>query len=60
MAQAAYKLGCFTYVGYCTWSDEEPWDLIGDEAYAMSWILREVVVELVHRQIGNHLQGNRC
>jgi len=63
MAQAAYKLGRFTYADYCTWPDEERWELIEGEAYAMSpapaRVHQEVVVELV-RQIGNHLQGDHC
>ncbi|WP_133512216.1 Uma2 family endonuclease [Candidatus Thiosymbion oneisti] len=67
MAQIAYKPSRFTYADYCTWPDEERWELIDGEAYAMSpapaRIHQEVVVELV-RQIGNFLQGglqgDRC
>lgn len=63
MAQAAYKSSRFTYADYCTWPEEERWELIDGEPYAMSpapaRIHQDVVVELA-RQIGNHLQGNPC
>ncbi len=63
MAQPASESSHFTYADYCTWPDEERWELIDGEPYAMSpapaRVHQEVVVELV-RQIGNHLQGSRC
>lgn len=63
MAQAAYQSSRFTYADYCTWPEEERWELIDGEPYAMSpapaRIHQDIVVELA-RQIGNHLQGNPC
>lgn len=63
MAQAANKPGRFNYADYCSWTEDERWELINGQAYAMSpaptRIHREVVVELA-RQIGNYLQGNPC
>ncbi|MCB2264401.1 MAG: Uma2 family endonuclease [Candidatus Thiosymbion ectosymbiont of Robbea hypermnestra] len=63
MAQAAYQSSRFTYADYCTWPEEERWELIDGEPYAMSpapaRIHQDVVVELA-RQIGNHLQENPC
>jgi len=56
MAQIAYKPSLFTYADYCTWPDEERWELIDGEAYAMSpapaRIHQEVVVALVSQIYG--------
>jgi len=63
MTQAAYKSNHFTYADYCTWPDEERWELIDGEAYAMSpapaRIHQEVVVALV-AQIHGALDGTAC
>ncbi len=63
MAQAAYKSGRFTYADYCAWPDEERWELIDGEPYAMSpapaRVHQEVVVALV-AQIYRALDGTAC
>lgn len=63
MAQAAYKSNRFTYAGYCTWPDEERWELIDGEAYAMSptptRAHQEVVVALA-AQLYSALQETAC
>jgi len=51
MAQPASESGSYTYADYCAWPDEERWELIDGEAYAMSpapaRIHQDVVVALV-------------
>jgi len=64
MIQPFHQADRFTYADYCTWPEEERWELIDGEAYAMvpapTRRHQDMVVELV-RQIANHLQGNdRC
>jgi Uma2 family endonuclease len=63
MGQPAVKVGRFTYGDYCTWPDEERWELIDGVAYAMSPAPprghQEVVVELV-TQIRVFLRGKPC
>jgi Uma2 family endonuclease len=52
----------FTYADYSQWPNEERWELIDGEAYAMSAPQRlhqDIVFEL-GRQIGNYLQGKPC
>lgn len=53
----------FTYGDYCHWPDEERWELIDGEAFAIApaptRIHQEFVVELV-RQIANGLQNHPC
>jgi Uma2 family endonuclease len=52
----------YTYADYALWPDDERWELINGEAYAMTGPLRihqEVVTEL-GRQVGNYLQGKPC
>jgi Uma2 family endonuclease len=52
----------YTYADYALWPDDEHWELINGEAYAMTGPLRihqEVVTEL-GRQVGNYLQGKPC
>lgn len=52
----------FTYGDYCRWDDEERWELIHGEAYAMSApsrIHQKFVTEFI-RQIGNYLQNKAC
>lgn len=63
MSQPAPRIDYFTYGDYCHWPDEERWELIDGQAYAMSpaptRMHQEFVVELA-RQIGNALQGHPC
>ncbi|MEY3220019.1 MAG: hypothetical protein RIT27_1376 [Pseudomonadota bacterium] len=60
---AVLKLSAhFTYADYCNWSEEERWELINGEAYAMSAPsrLHQKIVSELSRQIGNYLQGKSC
>ena len=63
MSQPAPRIDYFTYGDYCHWPDDERWELIDGQAYAMSpaptRMHQEFVVELA-RQIGNALQGHPC
>jgi len=60
---AALKLPThYTYADYYNWSEEERWELINGEAYAMSAPSRlhqKILVELA-RQIGNYLEEKTC
>ncbi len=52
----------FTYGDYSQWSEDERWELINGEAFAMSAPSRlhqEIVLEL-GRQIANYLKGKSC
>ena len=52
----------YTYADYAQWPDDERWELINGEAYAMTAPQRlhqDIVFEL-GRQIGNYLQGKPC
>ncbi len=52
----------YTYADYAQWPDEQRWELINGEAYAITAPLRvhqKIVTEL-GRQIGNYLQGKSC
>ncbi len=52
----------FTYGDYCNWSEDERWELIDGQAYAMSApsrVHQEIVLEL-GRQIANYLKGKPC
>lgn len=63
MAQAAYKPGPFSYADYCSWPDEERWELIDGEAYDMSpapaRVHQDLVVGLV-AQIHGALKDTSC
>jgi Uma2 family endonuclease len=63
MMNAALKLPTkYTYGDYCNWSEDERWELIDGEAYAMSAPSRlhqKILVELA-RQIGNYLEEKTC
>ena len=63
MMNAALKLPIkYTYADYCNWSEDERWELIDGEAYAMSAPSRlhqKILVELA-RQIGNYLEEKTC
>ena len=49
----------FTYGDYCRWPDDERWELIDGEAYAMAapGLAHQTVVGELFRQIANHLVG---
>jgi Uma2 family endonuclease len=52
----------YTYADYALWPDDERWELINGEAYAMTAPQRlhqDIVFEL-GRQVGNYLQGKPC
>jgi Uma2 family endonuclease len=60
---AARKLDTyFTYADYCRWPDEQRWELIHGEAYAMTAPLRihQKISGEIFRQIGNYLQDKPC
>jgi Uma2 family endonuclease len=63
MSQPAPRIDYFTYGDYRHWPDEERWELIDGQAFAMSpaptRLHQEFVVELA-RQIGNALQHHPC
>jgi Uma2 family endonuclease len=63
MSNTALKLpSSFTYADYCRWDDDERWELIDGEAYAVSALSR------IHQkfsfelglQIGNYLKNKAC
>lgn len=60
---AIVKPDRFTYADYLTWPDDERWELIDGQAYAMcpapTWHHQEVLMEL-SRQVANFLLGKRC
>ena len=63
MPQAATKMGRFTYGDYCHWPDDERWELIDGEAFAMApaptRLHQEFVVELA-AQIHPRLAETGC
>jgi len=52
----------FTYADYCHWPDDERWELIDGEAYAMAapGLAHQTVVGELFRQIANYLVGKPC
>ena len=63
MPQTVTKAGHFSYGDYCHWPDDERWELIDGEAFAMapapSRLHQELAVELT-RQIANQLRDHPC
>lgn len=63
MPQAALKTGSFTYGDYCLWPEDERWELIDGEAFAMApaptRLHQDFVVELA-AQIHPKLAGSGC
>ncbi|CRI67448.1 conserved hypothetical protein [Thiocapsa sp. KS1] len=63
MPQAALKTGSFTYADYCLWPEDERWELIDGEAFAMApaptRMHQDFVVELA-AQIHPKLAGSSC
>lgn len=52
--------GHYTYADYCTWSDDERWELIGGVPYAMSpapATKHQLISGELHRQLANFLKG---
>ena len=52
----------FTYADYRAWPEDERWELINGEAYAMAapGLAHQTVVGEMFRQIANHLVGKPC
>ena len=52
----------FTYADYRDWPDDERWELIEGEAYAMAapGLAHQTAVGELFRQIANHLVGKPC
>jgi Uma2 family endonuclease len=63
MAQPASRPGRFTYADYCSWPEDERWELIDGEAYSMApapaRVHQDVVVGLV-AQIHRALENTAC
>ena len=63
MEAAKRKDGYYTYADYCTWDDDERWELINGTPYAMAPAPglghQSVDLELA-RQISNYLKGKTC
>lgn len=63
MPQTATKVGHFSYGDYCRWPDDERWELIDGEAFAMapapSRLHQDFVVELT-AQIHPKIAGTGC
>lgn len=63
MPEAALKTGSFTYADYCLWPEDERWELIDGEAFAMApaptRLHQDFVVELA-AQIHPKLAGSGC
>ena len=53
----------YTYKDYCTWDDDERWELIDGKPYAMApapgWKHQSVSIELVY-QLRHFLKGHPC
>ena len=52
----------FTYADYCTWGDDERWELIDGVPYAMAapTVRHQGVSGNIYLQIGNFLQRKKC
>ena len=52
----------FTYEDYCTWDDDERWELIDGIAYAMAApsYIHQSISSSIHVQIGQFLRGKTC
>ena len=52
----------FTYADYCTWPDDERWELIDGEAYAMgaSSLAHQRIIGEIFIQLRNYLRGKKC
>ena len=55
--------GKYTYDDYCTWPDDERWELIGGLAWSMSpapSVRHQKLVSKLCRRLEEHFQGKRC
>ena len=52
----------YTYADYCTWDDDERWELIDGAPYAMAapLILHQRILSRIHVQIGSFLRKKTC
>ena len=52
----------YTYADYCTWDDDERWELIDGVPYAMAapLVLHQEVLGGIYRQISNFLHRKTC
>lgn len=62
MGQPLFKPTGFTYADYLAWPEEERWELIDGEAYAMAapTLAHQTVVGDLFRQIANYFVGKPC
>ena len=62
MGQPQLKSAEFTYANYRAWPEDERWELIDGEAYAMAGptLAHQTVVGDLFRQIANYLVGKPC
>ena len=62
--EAARKMNThYTYADYCTWGDDERWELIDGVPYAMApapSVGHQSVIGEIFRQLSNFLQGHPC
>ena len=63
MIEAVRNDEYYTYADYCTWDDDERWELIDGAAYAMSpapsWIHQSISLAIA-KQLDNFLHGKPC
>ena len=62
-AQATTRQVNYTWDDYRTWSDDERWEIIGGQAYAMSpapGTRHQGIQRELTRQLGNFFLGKRC
>ena len=58
-----YKRKRNTYADYCTWDDDERWELIDGVPYAMSpapTIIHQTILVKISNQLYNFLEGKPC
>ncbi|MCC8998658.1 MAG: Uma2 family endonuclease [Candidatus Contendobacter sp.] len=62
MARPLLKHAEFSYGDYCRWPEDERWELLDGEAYAMAapGLAHQTVVGEIFWQIANYLVGKRC
>lgn len=63
MGLALRNEGRYTYGDYCDWDDDQRWELIDGQAYAMAPAptrVHQLIVGEAYRQIGNALEGKPC
>jgi len=63
MSNAATALRAYTWDDYRTWPDNERWEIVGGEAYAMSpapAVRHQIVQAQLVRRLGEFLDGKPC